>query len=214
MKKIRGFLRQHWFSALSAIFSLIAILLSVQANYYSRKGLSADIDIKDIKTVNGIPKDETWFLNVTGCYQQASSQYYLEFRIPGEFWISNNGGSNVTLLTLDFSTGVKVDYWDVGMYEHPNLWHQGEYIAELDVPAGSSKPIYVYAVSSSRFQTLEDALDSVNYADFMASETHQRPQKATWSFRFSNNDVFTYSYQTAEFPQIDLRQQLEQPCKQ
>lgn len=229
--KVLDFLKKNWANTISISISIIAILISIQSNAYSRKSSNSEILVEDIGEVYNNGNYETWYLTVYGCNDDYSDGYLLYLETVGEFWLSNIGGLDTTLLATYFTSEFEIydprfdknarDTWSTSIYEHPNLAIIGEEITSLEMPAGKGMPINLHAVNTAYFPTSEKAL---SYFQSLIGSSNQRTieNNGTWVFRFSDGKTYSKTYNYVEIRLLDyienkpktLNEQLEISCKE
>jgi hypothetical protein len=138
--------------------------------------------------------------------------------VPSEFWITNSGGMNSTLVDVSFVIGIErvwesrfSNKWYIEMHEHTNPHTKGDVIFDLNIPSGDTVPIYVTAISNPvSFQTKEAALKYagdlvIRYSAFRASR---------WYFRFGDGTTLVRSNKKMTFSTGDLENSLDIPCEE
>lgn len=225
------FFQKNWASIISVIVSVVAVLISIQSNIYSKRASNSDMLIEDIEEVYNNSSNQTWYVSVYGCKNDYANDYILNFSTVGEFWISNTGGLDTTLLATEFTSDIDIyDYrvgfdkhytWSTSVYEHPNFDMIGDEINLLEIHAGKGLPVNMRALILAFFPTENDALrysNSLMNGDPYHNLTEKR---GTWIFRFSDGKTYRKSYD-----QVDIRlsrssadkpktfsQQLETSCE-
>lgn len=201
------FLEANWYDTISLILSLTALVVAIQANIYARKNSTPTLSIKDNNDRRGAKYPMYWPLQVGGWNRKSTCGYELEFTSSNEFWISNNGGLSATLVSVsfitDFDKAIKSDRaekWNVTVHKHDNPAHFGDVIYQLDVPAGSTVPVYVYAKTDYQsFHTKEAALSFVDSlrVNPIAGDTYKK--SARYYFRFGDGTVLVRTITNANF---------------
>lgn len=214
------FFQKNWASILSITVSVVAVLISIQSNIYNKRSSNSDILIEDYREVFDTSSNEVdnnsdsqaWYVSVYGCKSENNNEYILHFSTIGEFWISNTGGLNTTLLTTEFTSDIDIyDYRDDSdkyyntwaasvIYEFPNsdtIGEIGEEINLLEMQAGKGLPVNIIAYTLAFFPTENDAL---RYAyPLLNGDSFQNPveKKGTWIFRFSDGKTYSKTYNQA-----------------
>jgi len=226
------FFKKNWVNVVSILISVIALLISIQSNTYSKKSSNSQIQIEDIGEVYANNNKQTWYITVYGCSDDDSDGYILHFSTVGEFWVSNTGGLDTTLLVTDFASDIKtfdyrfgqreIDSWSASVYEHPNSETRGAYISLLEVTAGKGVPIYTSADSIAYFETADDAIHY--FQSLIQGDSNQGlvEKRGIWLFRFSDGETYSKSYSMAEIKLMvydknkpnNLKGQLETSCNE
>jgi hypothetical protein len=225
------FFQKNWASIISVIVSVIAILISIQSNIYSKRISNSDMLIEDYGEVHNNSSNKPWYVSVYGCKNDYANDYILNFSTGGEFWISNTGGLDATLLATDFTSDIDIyDYrvgfdknytWKTSIYEHPNPDIFGDEISLLEMPAGKGLPVQLTAQILAFFPTENDALRYSNSLMNGDSYHNLTEKSGTWIFRFSDGKTYSKSYDqvditlsrgSADKPQT-FSQQLETSCE-
>ena len=213
-----GFFVTNWYNVIALILSLTALVVAIQANIYARKNSTPTISIKDNQERSGQKSTTNWRLNLQGCYRKSIRAYELVLRVPGEFWITNSGGMNSTLVDINFVIGVDRvlenrfgTKWYIEMHKHTNPHTKGDIIFDLNISSGETVPIYVTAISNPvSFQTKEAAL---KYADDLVIKYAAFPA-SRWYFRFGDGTTLVRGNKKMTFSTGDLENNLDIPCEE
>lgn len=198
------FLKKNWASVVSIAISLMAVLISIQSNVYSRKASNSGLLIEDIGELHRKADDQVLYVVVHGCNDDYSDGYLLHFSTIGEFWVSNTGGLDTTLLVVDFSSDIGIDdsnidpnkkiTWITLMREHSSLDVVGNEINSLEIPAGKGVPLYVVSDYDLSFPTIEDATHFFQSIIFDGVTQKTIDKDGIWFFRFSNGNTYNKIY--------------------
>jgi hypothetical protein len=230
VNEVVKFLKKNWASTISLVISIIAVLISMQSNMYSRKASSSDILIEDIGELYNRGNHQTWYATVYGCDDDYSDGYVLHFNTGGEFWLSNMGGLDTTLLATYFVSDIDIydsrvnfnkdNTWRASVYEHPNLYFIGDEINSVEIPAGKGLPVNVLADTEAYFPTVDAA---IQYFQSLIGDSTQKliDKRGAWIFRFSDGKTYSKAYDKADLRLMDyladkpktLKEQLETSCK-
>lgn len=226
------FFKKNWTNIVSIAVSISAVLISIQSNIYSRKSSNSNVLIEDIGEVYNNGDYETWHITVYGCNDDYSGGKILDFKTSGEFWLSNTGGLDTTLLATDFKSEINIpdprpdssmeNVWTTSIYKHSSFDIFGNEIISLELPAGKGIPIYILADSSAFFTSSDKA---ISYFESLTSgnpSQERMGKRGTWIFRFSDGNTYTKTYNKTNIRLLDyieskpktLKEQLEVSCEE
>ncbi|HLO16323.1 MAG TPA: hypothetical protein VK206_15935 [Anaerolineales bacterium] len=218
--KLFRFFKKNWYNTVSLFLSLVAVFIALQANNYARQNSTPNLVVKDIGELNGRGKETSWILNIDGCYHKSRNTYELELVTGNEYWISNSGGLDSALVSLDFKSRLDEDLknrfeylWYAHMYKHPNPDLIGDIMYQLDIPSASTVPLNVHAGIGQEFPTKEMLLSFLNSLPVINSGNGEYKIDGHWYFRFGNGITLIHSYDTMRVSMwADLADRLESPC--
>jgi hypothetical protein len=215
---ILDFFVTNWHNALSLILSLAALVVAIQANIYAKRNSTPTISIKDNYERKGQKSTTDWRLNIQGHYRKSTRAYELILRAPGEFWITNSGGINSTLVDVSFV--IDVDRvlenrfrvkWYTEIHEHKSPHTKGDILFDLNISSGATVPVYVTATSYPvTFQTKEEAL---KFADDLVIR-YSAFSTSRWYFRFGDGTTLVRSNKKMTFSTGNLENNLDTSCEE
>ncbi len=218
----QNFLRKNWFNIVSSLLSIVAIFLALKNLQYTQTATSVVIKVDDVREVYGTGELNTWILNIGTCSNQDSSQYIISFATHELFWISNTGGLQSTLLDANFTSDVNIQpgintispNWTSSMYQYDDPYTIGQPIFLLNIPSGSTMPVYVNGSNDIVFSSLDAALRYTTALSAGASDNIIK-KYGVWTLKFGNGMTYNKIYDTAIMPgKIQSWQNaFKQPCQ-
>jgi len=177
------YLKKNWIVIAPIVISFVAVIVSIQSNNISLKTSKAIISVKNTHEVRKTPEDK-WILNIkNACYDATNNRYVVSLEAFEEFWISNSGNLDTTLVNIYFDSDLQIsslaNRWATEMIDS----RTGDQMFELLVPSGTTIRIGTFTRANSYFQEINGALE---YLQYVFSDNNI---KGTYEFSFTDDKI-------------------------
>lgn len=208
---MKKFFAKNWFNAVTLFIAIIAIFVSLRGNEIALNASTSSVEVINNYGSYGI-------ITVVGCFDKnnPNAPHQLTRYASEILTFVNRGGRDTSLIKASFSEG-NGNYSDVKFIELDPIYPSSRIDLKLplDIESGKGKIWLVQSVNSSNWNTVENALNAINYLNPQSTTLPEIPKPALWKFDFSDGTTIAHEYQAGWYhieSNIEFRMQ-DDECK-